>query len=85
MSWIEKYKLKLIALKRATTERNFGLILDGEQRYIEHINNKVQTAFFSIKIPALMMNYRERNRYRGYKTPEYALVMVFTKGKYYPL
>ncbi|CAH2100188.1 unnamed protein product [Euphydryas editha] len=39
-------KIDNVVLEQVTSARNLGLVLDGEQRYIEHINNKIRAAFF---------------------------------------
>lgn len=45
----EKIKINGVNLEQVNSARNLGLILDREQKFKEHINNKVKTAFFRLK------------------------------------
>lgn len=45
-----KVSINNIVLEEVKTARNLGLVLDGEQKYVEHVNGKIRTAFFKLKI-----------------------------------
>lgn len=38
-----------VVLERVKSARNLGLILDGEQKYEDHVNRKIRNAFFKLK------------------------------------
>lgn len=42
-------KIDNVVLERVTSARNLGLLIDGEQKYVEHVNSKIRTAFFKLK------------------------------------
>lgn len=45
----DKIKINNVVLNQAHHVRNLGLILDGEQKFVEHINNKIKGAFYKLK------------------------------------
>lgn len=38
-----------VAIERVTCARNLGLMMDEEQKYAEHVGNKIKTALFKLK------------------------------------
>lgn len=47
--WKEQVKINGVALERVTSTRNLGLILDEEENYGQHVNNKITKDVFSQK------------------------------------
>jgi hypothetical protein len=61
-AWLYK-TVKCLALK-FNLNRNLGLIMDSEQRYTHHINNKIKSAFFKLKYLYKIRSYvKEELRY----------------------
>lgn len=44
-----KIKVNNTGIEVVEKVRNLGLIIDGEQKFVQHINNKIKTAFFKLK------------------------------------
>jgi hypothetical protein len=44
-----KIKIKDTDIEQVKTARNLGLIVDPQQKFVEHINNKLSNAFFKLK------------------------------------
>ncbi|XP_072948764.1 uncharacterized protein [Epargyreus clarus] len=42
-------KMNDVILQQVSSARNLGLILDGEQKFVEYTNNRIKTAFYKLK------------------------------------
>lgn len=46
----DKIKINDVVLEPVTSAKNLGLIMDGELNFVEHVNSKIRTAYFKLKI-----------------------------------